>query len=160
MCFCCGSIHDDSLGCNWRLAFRAGLAGPEYGASCRCYSEVWGRNAEKVIDIQIGCSLSRRMPWERKLPASSLKLTRRRRLRGAIGRLEMQDNSNRMTNIKRKRKRNLGGLRCKIEILALSLIGDEMKSRGKLGYCSKHLLHKNFQAFLCSANLRRWQGLL
>jgi hypothetical protein len=65
----------------------------------------------------------------------------------------MQDNLNRMTNIKRKRKRNLGGPRCKIAILALSLVGDEMKRRGKFSYCSKHLLHEFFWIFFYLANL-------
>jgi hypothetical protein len=159
----CASVVEASttilLICNWRLAFRAGLARRVMQVLFGSVGKEEDGDAEKGDRYPNGCSLSRRTSWERKLPASSLKLTRRRRLRGAIGRLEMQDNSNRMTNMKRKRKENLGGLRCKIEILALSLIEDEMKSRGKLGYCSKHLLHKLFGAFLCSANLRRWQGL-
>jgi hypothetical protein len=68
-------------------------------------------DAEKVIDIQMAAAIAENALGKESAPASSLKLTRRRRVRDAIGRLGMQDNSNRMTNRKRKRKRNLGCLR-------------------------------------------------
>jgi hypothetical protein len=60
--------------------------------------------AEKAIDIQLAAAIAENALGKESAPASSLKLTRRRRVRGAIGRLEMQDNSNRMTNRKEKEK--------------------------------------------------------
>jgi hypothetical protein len=114
-------------------------------------------DAEKVIDTKWLQLIAEDTLRKETSPASSFKLTRRRRLRGAIGRLEMRDNANRMTIAKEKETQVVP--RCKIEILSLSLIGDEMKGLGKLSYCPKHFLHELFQTVFCSANLRRWQGL-
>jgi hypothetical protein len=42
-------------------------------------------NAEKVVDIQMAAAIAENALGKESAPASSLKLTRRRRVRGAIG---------------------------------------------------------------------------